>query len=286
MSGVARDAQTIRAAMQAADIPDGVPLFLGEYNVNGAVYTDPNHGNMVGAITAAATTYGIIHSNTNMIMGALWDVMNDSNYSVFGQQGNDQVDSVGIVLGDLTAYMPGTLVPTTMPSDTPGLVGYTTANNQVFSTALINTNLSQGYTVGLSRNGLPTTGLYRIEVNPANPQGSKTAVIDLSHVSVAAGSLVIISDEDPHSGTALNGMTSTAPPPAPVPTPTPDPTQALPLLAAARHCPQPGRRPAPAPWTSPAGRARPTSSSMPAGASCRSRTSSSARATPWSPGFI
>ena len=243
--GVQNDAQTIRAAMRAAGIDDSVPLFLGEYNVNGAVYTDPNNENMVGAIAAAATTYGMIHSNTNMTMGALWDVMNDSAYSVFGASGNFRVDSVGITLGDLTSYMPGNLVQTTMPGDTPGLVGYTTTDNGLFSTALINTNLSTSYTVDLSKDGLPATGLYRIEVSPGNPQGSKTAITDLSHVAIAAGSLVIISDETPHGGTELNGTTSNAPLPKPVPpsTPTPTPTPVPMAPPAATPAPTPASPP-------------------------------------------
>ena len=216
MTTVQASAQTVRAEMQAAGIPDSVPMFLGEYNVDGGNYSDPNNGNMVGAVAAAATTYGIVHSNANMTMGALWDVQNDSSYSIFGSQGNYAIDSVGIVLGDLTAYMPGNLVQTTMPGDTPGLVGYTTEDNQKFSTALIDTNLSQGYTVDLSKDGLPTAGLVEVEVSPANPQGSKAAITDLSHVYVAAGSVVIISDETPHGGTELNGTTSTAPMPPPV----------------------------------------------------------------------
>ncbi len=224
MNAVASDARTVRAEMQAAGIPDSVPLFLGEYNVNGAVYTAANNGNMIGAVAAAATTYGMIHSNTNMTMGALWDVVNDSAYSIFGSQGAYHVNPVGVVLADLTAYMPGSLVRTTMPSNAPGLVGYTTVNGQGFSTALIDTNLAQGYTVDLSRNGLPTTGLYRVEVSNASPQGTKTALTDLSHVSVAAGSVVIITNEAPHGGTEFTGTAASTPVPAPTPTPAPSPT--------------------------------------------------------------
>jgi len=266
MTGVQNDAQTIRAMMRTAGIADSVPLFLGEYNVNGAIYTDPNNQNMVGAIAAAATTYGMIHSNTNMTMGALWDVMNDSAYSVFGSSGNYRVDSVGITLGDLTSYMPGNLVQTTMPSDTPGLVGYTTTDNGLFSTALIDTNLSQGYTVDLSKDGLPTTGLYRIEVSPSNPQGSKTAITDLSHVSVAAGSLVIIGDENPHSGTVLNGTTSTAstPPPVPPSTPTPTPTPIATSPATQAPTPAPTQPPTPAPKPVPTPSPPPTLAAPPA----------------------
>ncbi len=247
--GVMNTAQSVRAQMQAAGIPEIVPLFLGEYNVDGGNYSDPNNGNMVGALAAAATTYGMIHANANMTMGALWDVQNDSAYSVFGSQGNYQIDSVGILLGDLTSYMPGNLVQTTMPSDTPGLVGYTTTDNNLFSTALIDTNLSQGYTVDLSKDSLPTAGLYRIEVSPSNPQGSKTAITDLSHVSVAAGSVVIISDETPHSGTELNGTTSTAKPPPPIPpsTPTPSPTPIATLPPTQTPTPVPTQPPTQAP---------------------------------------
>ena len=209
--GVQGQAQTVRAQMRAAGIPDSVPLFLGEYNVDGGEYTDPDNANMVGAIAAAATTYGMVHSNANFTMGALWDVQNDSAYSVFGHAGDYRINPVGMVLADLTAYMPGNLVQTTMPSNTPGLVGYATKDGQRFSVALIDTDLSQSYTVDLSKSGLPTTGLYRVEVSPSSPQGTKTAVSDLSHVSVAAGSVVIITNEAPHGGTELNGTTSTAP---------------------------------------------------------------------------
>ena len=243
MTTVASAAQTVRANMQAAGISDSVPLFLGEYNVNGAIYTSPNNGNMIGAVAAAAATYGMIHSNTNMTMGALWDVMNDSSYSIFGSQGNYHVNPVGMVLADLTAYMPGNLVQTTMPSNMPGLVGYTTQYGQGFSTALIDTNLSQSYTVDLSKNGLPTTGLSRVEVSNANPQGIKTAITDLAHVSVAAGSVVIITNEAPHGGTEFTGTSTPAP--APVPTPAPAPAPA--------PTPVPAPAPAPAPAPTPSG---------------------------------
>jgi len=215
LNGAQSAGQVARALMQASGIPDSVPLFLGEYNVDGGNYNDPANANMVGAVAAAATTYGMIHSNANFTMGALWDVQNDSAYSVFGHQGSYQVDPVGVVLADLTAYMPGTMVQTAMPSNTPGLVGYATKSGGGFSVALIDTNLSQGYTVDLGKDGLPTSGLFRVEVSAANPKGSKTALADLSHVSVAAGSVVIVTNEAPHGGTELNGTTSTAPPSAP-----------------------------------------------------------------------
>ena len=224
--GVQDQGQAVRAQMRAAGIPDSVPLFLGEYNVDGGEYTDPDNANMVGAVAAAATTYGMIHANANMTMGALWDVQNDSAYSVFGHAGDYRIDPVGVVLADLTAYMPGNLVQTTMPSNTPGLVGYTTKSGQGFSVALIDTNLSQGYTVDLSTSGLPTTGLYRVEVSSANPQGSRTALGDLSHVSVAAGSVVIITNEAAHGGTELNGTTSTVPAAASAEASPPDPAPA------------------------------------------------------------
>ncbi len=229
--GVANTAQSVRSQMQAAGIPDDVPLFLGEYNVDGGNYNDPNNTNMVGAVAAAATTYGMIHSNTNMTMGAAWSVQNDA-YGVFGSQGAYHANPVGVVLADLTAYMPGYLVQTTMPSDTPGLGGYTTKSGQGFATALIDTSLSQSYTVDLSKDDLPTTGLYRVEVSNASPQGIKTALTDLSNVSVAAGSLVIVTNEAPHSGTELNGTTTSeqtiTPTPSRTPSPTPSPTPTTP----------------------------------------------------------
>ena len=215
LNGAQSAGQTVRALMQASGIPDSVPLFLGEYNVDGGDYNDANNANMVGAVAAAATTYGMIHSNANFTMGALWDVQNDSAYSVFGHQGDYRIDPVGVVLADLTATMPGNMVQSAMPGNTPGLVGYATKSGAGFSTALINTNLSQGYTVDLGKDGLPTSGLFRVEVSAANPKGSKTALADLSHVSVAAGSVVIVTNEAPHGGLELNGTTSTAPPSAP-----------------------------------------------------------------------
>lgn len=224
LNGAQSEGQAVRAEMRAAGIPDEVPLFLGEYNVDGGDYNDPANANMVGAVAAAATTYGMIHSNANFTMGALWDVQNDSAYSVFGHQGSYGINPVGVVLADLTAYMPGNMVRTTMPSDMPGLVGYTTKSGAGFSTALIDTSLSQGYTVDLSKDGLPTAGLYRVEVSAANPKGSRTALTDLSHVSVAAGSVVIVTNEAPHGGTELNGTTSTAPASAPAGTPDTTPT--------------------------------------------------------------
>ena len=210
----------VRALMQANGISNNVPIFLGEYNVDGANFDDPNNGNMVGAVAAAAVTYGMIASNSNATMGALWCAENGSAYSVFGGVGNYYADPIGVVLSDLTQYMPGNIVNTTMPSNTPGLVGYTTQYGQGFSTALIDTSLSVGYTVDLSHDGLPTTGLFRVEVSNAHPGGIKTAITDLSHVSVAAGSVVIITNEAPHGGTEFDGTQIVTPTPTPTATPT------------------------------------------------------------------
>ena len=201
--------QQVRALMEANGIPDSVPIFLGEYNVDCANFDDPNNGNMVGAAAAAAVTYGLIASDSNATMGALWCAENSSAYSAFGGVGNYQADPIAVVLSDLTQYMPGKIVQTTMPSNTPGLVGYTTEYGQGFSTALIDTNLSVGYTVDLSHDGLPATGLFRVEVSNAHPGGIKTAITDLAHVSVAAGSVVIITDEAPHGGVEFTGGTTT-----------------------------------------------------------------------------
>jgi hypothetical protein len=225
MTRIESDVATARAAMRAAGIPDSVPIFLGEYNVDGAIYDDPNNGNMVGAVAAAAVTYGMIHSDTNATMGALWAVENGSAYSAFGLQGGYHADPVAVVLSDLTQYMPGNIVQTVMPSNTPGLVGYTTTYGQGFSTALIDTNLSTGYTVDLSHDGLPATGLFRVEVSNANPQGIKTAITDLAHVAVAAGSVVIITNEAAHGGVEYAGGAVATPVSTPtstntVPTPT------------------------------------------------------------------
>jgi hypothetical protein len=181
--GLAAQAQSVRAQATAAGIPTSVPLFLGEYNIDGGNYTDPNNGNMIGAVGAAATTYAMITSNTNMTMGALWETLNDGSYNVFGAQGNYAADPVAVTLSTLSDYMPGDLVQTTMPSNTPGLVGYTTTYNGGFSTALIDTNLSQGYTVDLSQGNLPTTGLTRVEISSQYPQGNRRATRPRSLIS-------------------------------------------------------------------------------------------------------
>jgi len=211
-TGVAHTAQQVRQIMRATGIPDSVPLFLGEYNVDGGVYSDPNNGNLVGAVAAAATTEAMITSNTNMTMGALWETLNDGTYAVFGAQGAYAPHPVGVTLSTLTQYMPGNLVSTTMPSNTPGLVGYTTTYNGGFSTALIDTNLSRGYTVDLSQDGLPTTGLKEIVISGASPNGATITDPNLASLTVAAGSIVVLTDEAPHVG-LYTGGTSTPPPP-------------------------------------------------------------------------
>ena len=127
MSEVEGNASTVRAMMTTAGIPASVPLFLGEYNVDyNYKLNDPNNANMVGAVAAAAATYGMIEINKNVTMGALWETANDSTFGVFGSGPDYQVDPVGVVLSDLTKYMPGNRVPMTMPNNTQGLVGYTT----------------------------------------------------------------------------------------------------------------------------------------------------------------
>jgi uncharacterized glyoxalase superfamily protein PhnB len=208
--GVTQVAQTARSLATANGISPNVPLFLGEYNVDGGDYFDPNNGNAVGAVAAAATTYGMIASNTNMPMGALWETLNDGTYDVFGAEGNYHVNPVGVMLSTLTQYMPGDLVPLTIPGNTPGLVGYATTWNQGYSVALIDTNLTNSYTLDLSGSGLPTANLKRIELSPANPLGVKTNISDLSSVVVPAGSTVILTDEIQHGGTPFTGDNSSS----------------------------------------------------------------------------
>jgi hypothetical protein len=211
LSGGLGGAQLVRRLMQAAGIPDSVPMFLGEYNVDGANFDDPNNGNMVGAVAAAAVTYGMIEANDNMSMAALWCVENGSAYSAYGGQGNYRIDPVGAVLSYLAQYMPGHIVQTTMPGNAQGLIGYTTVDNAGgFSTALIDTNLSQGYTVNLSINGAPQGGISRVEISNANPAGLKTPVPDLTDVSVPAGGVVIVTNELPHVGVTTQAAASTS----------------------------------------------------------------------------
>ena len=228
-------AQQVYQQAVANGVNPNVQRFLGEYNVDGGNYSDPNNGNMVGAVAAAAATYGLIASNSNADMAALWETLNDGSYNVFGAQGNYAVDPVGVTLSTLSDYMPGNLVQTTMPGNTPGLVGYTTTYGGGFSMALIDTNLSQGYTVDLSQGNLPTTGLTSIEISSRYPTGNKTTRTDLSSVNVPAGSIVIITNEASHGGVVYNGGAATPPPtgagsgaPTPPPstsaTPSPDNT--------------------------------------------------------------
>ena len=146
-----------------------------------------------------------------MSMAALWCVENGSAYSAYGGQGNYRIDPVGAVLSYLAQYMPGHIVQTTMPGNAQGLVGYTTVDNAGgFSTALIDTNLSQGYTVNLSINGAPQRGISRVEISNANPAGVKTPVPDLANVSVPAGGVVIVTNELPHVGVTAQAAASTS----------------------------------------------------------------------------
>jgi hypothetical protein len=191
MNNIFRDAQAIRSQARKAGISDRVPLFVGEYNIDGAIYDDPRNGNIIGAVGAAAATYAMIASNTNCTMGALWTVVNGSAYSVFGSQPKYAVDPIGVTLSWLGEYMPGNLVQTVMPRNTPGLVGYATKTAKGFSLALINTNLSQGYGVDISKNGFPPH-VKMMEINGANPQGSKSTISTLTNVNVPAGSVIII----------------------------------------------------------------------------------------------
>lgn len=191
MNNIFRDAQAIRSQARRAGIPDSVPLFMGEYNIDGAIYDDPRNGNIVGAVGAAAATYAMIASNTNCTMGALWTVANGSAYSVFGSQPKYAVDPIGVALSWLGEYMPGNLVQTVMPRNTPGLVGYATKTAKGFSLALINTNLSQEYEVDISKNGFPP-GVKVMEISGANLQGSKRTISTPTNITVPAGSILII----------------------------------------------------------------------------------------------
>ena len=103
-----------------------------------------------------------------------------------------------------------------MPSNTPGLVGYTTSYNGGFSTALIDTNLSRGYTVNLSQDGLPTAGLQEIVISNASPNGTTITNPNLASVRVAAGSIVVLTDEAPHVGLYSSGTPTPPPSPSPV----------------------------------------------------------------------
>lgn len=241
MSNVQQNAKAILSQAVANGVNPNVKLFMGEYNVDAGNYNAPDNGNMVGAVNAAAVTYGMINSNSNVTMGALWETLNDGSYNVFGAQGNYKVDPVGVTLSALTQYMPGNLVQTTTPGNDPGLVGYTTTYNGGFSTALVNTNLSNAYTVDMSNDGLPTSGLEEIQISNAHPMGAKTAITDLSKVQLDAGSITIITNEAPHIGeynggaapaSGTTGATATTTP-TPATTAAAPPSSAPPSLPAA-----------------------------------------------------
>lgn len=188
-------AQEMRQHASDHGISSSVPMFLGEYNVDGTNYTNPWNGNVVGSVYAATTLTGAIAANVNLTMAAWWETVNDSTYGVFGQGPNYSIQSPGVTLNWLGQYAPGQRVTLSIPATLPGVVGFATKSGTRLSVILVNKDLATTVHAHVRVSGFSASAYTARVVSPQNPLGATSThgVADLNDVELPAGSVTILS---------------------------------------------------------------------------------------------
>jgi hypothetical protein len=192
----------IRNARQAlaGTVAARLPIGLLEYNMNGNEQPDgtfglPGQGAITGAVYAALLLTQAFFSDSRFTMGALWDLVANSNYGVIGNaqhQGNyHTIDEQGWYLRQAARLMPGRQVAAT--TTLPDLQVLATRSGQRFSVQLVNYSLTKERTVAISVEGRrPGSPVTSWELSARHPAGRVSSKASLPRVSLPSESIVIL----------------------------------------------------------------------------------------------
>jgi hypothetical protein len=179
---------------------ENLPIGLLEYNMNAGKqsngkYGIPQQGTITGAVYAALLLTRAFASDLNFTMGAVWDLVADSNFGVIGNaqaNGNYRnIDSQGWYLRQAARVMPGQQVVTAF--DDPGLQVLATRAATHFSVQLVNYNLHKATSVAVNVKGRKAGSQAELwEMSARYPRGHASATKDLGRLTVPPQSIVMI----------------------------------------------------------------------------------------------
>ncbi len=196
------DARRAVAGTVAARLPIG----LLEYNMNGGPQPDgtyglPAQGNVTGAVYVALLLARAFASDTGFTMGAMWDLVADSNYGAIGNAQDKAsfraIDEQGHYLRQAARLMPGQQVPAT--TAVPDLQVLATRNDRRFSAQLVNYHPRNTRQVTVSVSGrTPGSRVMRWELSARHPNGHASTIMSLARVSLPPQSIVILNGPKEH----------------------------------------------------------------------------------------
>jgi hypothetical protein len=181
----------------------GVPIGLLEYNLNGdeqpgGAFGLPEQGKIAGAVYAALLLTRAFGSDAHFTMGALWDLVADSNYGAIGNA-QDQgrygvIDPQGWYLRQASRLLPGPQVRGT--TSTPDLQVLATRSGKRLTVQLINYSLATKRTVAVSVTGGKLRGpVSRWLLSAGHPAGQVTTLSSLAGVALPPQSVVLLSGQ-------------------------------------------------------------------------------------------
>lgn len=196
------DISSARRAV-AGTVAENLPIGLLEYNMYGGKLASgrwgiPAQGTITGAVYVALLLTQSFTSDSGFTMGALWDLVSDSNFGVIGNAQNKgdyrTVDQQGRYLRQAARFMPGQQVTSTKPG--PGLQVIATRNGRHFSIQLVNYNLAHAQSVTVTVIGRKAgSSVNRWELSARYPGGHDSTVTSLAPVHVPPRSIVILNGQ-------------------------------------------------------------------------------------------
>ncbi len=196
------DVRSARLAL-AGTVAARLPIGLLEYNLNGdeqpnGTWGLPAQGTVVGAVYVALLLTQAFASDARCTMGALWDLIADSNYGVIGNihdQGRYRaIDPQGWYLSQASRLMPGQQVPAS--TNAANLQVLATRNGRHFAIQLVNYNLRAGRSVTVSVAGKPPGHqVARWELSARYPAGYTSTLASLGRLRLPPQSVTIVTGQ-------------------------------------------------------------------------------------------
>ncbi len=196
----AQPAISLRAAVGGS-----LPIFLGEWNIDGYWYAGGGIANYYAggimttyknAVFSALVTYAHIKANVNVTMGGMWEIVSDSDYGWVPNPNSSNVIPAGLFMSQAAKIMGGSLFATGIGSNLTNFVSYGTApSSGSWSLMLVNYDTSTSRTIAVNVTG-GTGNVAYWEIGSAHqtaPLVQTVAYSSLSSVTVAPMTVIMLS---------------------------------------------------------------------------------------------
>ena len=195
-------ADTIRKSVAGTPAAN-LPIFLGEWNIDGSGATLPQEQGIQGAIYNAVNLHRTIDMNINTQYGANWEIFGDNTYGVINDPANGfysdyRIFPPGYYLSYAGQTMNGSRATATLTAS-GNLYALAVVSGNHFAVQIINYDSSAdqtGFTVGIKAAQGLGGDVTRWELSPANLTPSTSTVacgtLATSGVSVPAEGIVIL----------------------------------------------------------------------------------------------